>query len=321
MADGQRQSKVDLEKYFITARYTVKEDPLLYVKEGSHKVVIKYEGEEDKTFEYDVDFSILEDAEGHVGYLASVEDAKKAEVQGLKKAELESCLAEKEIAASYVHELRNPIFSIRGFLQILRQSFNDDDKRKEYTDIAIKELDRMHNLINDYLSKYKGNKGLDDKGNRGISVKNILEELMAFFQHNFQLKGISYDLEFDDDELLVSIDKEHLIQVFINIIQNSIDAMNRGANLTIKAFKEDNWACVEIKDEGIGIKQDDIDKIFTPFFSTKENGTGLGLYISKRIVDKSGGSIKVESKEGKGTTTFIKFPLAKKLKDAPQIEK
>jgi len=134
---------------------------------------------------------------------------------------------------------------------------------------------------------------------------------LFFFQHSMQLKGISYTLEFGNDEILVSIDKEQLTQVLINIIQNAIDAMSNGDNLTIKAFKEDNWVCVEITDEGVGIKQDDLDKIFVPFFSTKEKGTGLGLYITKQIMDSNGGSINIVSEEGKGTTVFLKFPEAK----------
>lgn len=317
MADERWQSEVDFrklisyyQKYFTKSKHTIKQDPPLFIKEGSHRVLIEYQDKGDKAFEYDVDFSIIEDAKGLLGYLVSFEDAEKLKELGRKNMQLESWLAEKEIAASYVHELKNPLFSIRGFLQILKQSFADDDKRKEYTDIAINELDRMNNLLNDYLSKYREHNTPEDKAQSGISVKKVIEELIAFFQHSLHLKGISYELEFENNELLVLIEKEQLIQVLINIIQNSIEAMAQGAHLSIKAFKENNWACVEIKDEGIGIKKDEIDKIFAPFFSTKENGTGLGLYITKRIVDNNGGSINVESTEGKGTTTYLKFPIA-----------
>ncbi|HHY42444.1 MAG TPA: GHKL domain-containing protein [Thermoanaerobacterales bacterium] len=317
MANDRQEMKTEIEKsnhynkYFTKTSYTIKQDPPLFVKEGSHRVIIKYQDEADKTFEYDVGLSVIEDTEGHLGYLVSVEDTKKLEEKKIKKAELERWLTEKQIAASYVHELRNPLFSIRGFLQILKQSFVDDDKRKEYTDIALNELDRMNNLLSDYLSRYKEHNIINGRVNRCISVKNIIEELIVFFQHSMQLKGISYTLEFGNDELLVSIDKEQLTQVLINIIQNAIDAMSNGDNLTIKAFKEDNWVCVEITDEGVGIKQDDLDKIFVPFFSTKEKGTGLGLYITKQIMDSNGGSINIVSEEGKGTTVFLKFPEAK----------
>jgi len=271
-------------------------------------VLIEYQDEGDKTFEYDVDYSIIEDAKGLLGYLVSFEDVEKLKELGRKNMQLESWLTEKEIAASYVHELKNPLFSIRGFLQILKQSFDDDDKRKEYTDIAINELDRMNNLLNDYLARYKEHNIHDDKTKMGISVKKVIEELIAFFQHSLHIKGISHEIEFENNELLVLIGKEQLMQVLINIVQNSIEAMDKGDHLSIKAFKEDDWVCIEIKDEGVGIKQSELDKIFAPFFSTKENGTGLGLYITKRIVDNNGGSINIKSIEGKGTTTYLKFP-------------
>lgn len=295
-------------KYFTNTSYIIKQDPPLFIKEGNHRVLIEYQNEGCKTFEYDVDFSVIENDKGILGYLVSFENIEKLKELERKSMQLESWLAEKEIAASYVHELKNPLFSIRGFLQILRQSFADDDKRKEYTDIAINELDRMNNLLNEYLSKYKEHN--TPKAQNGISIKKVIEEVVASFQHSLQLKGISYEFEFENEEILVQINKEQLMQVLINIIQNSIEAMNKGADLSIKVFRKDNWACVEIKDEGVGIKQDEMDKIFAPFFSTKENGTGLGLYITKRIVDSNGGSINIESTEGKGTTTYLKFPMA-----------
>lgn len=315
MADERRQSGEDFgklidnyQKYFTKSSYTFKQNPPLFVKEGSHRVLIEYQDEGDKTFEYDVDYSIIEDAKGLLGYLVSFEDVEKLKELGRKNMQLESWLTEKEIAASYVHELKNPLFSIRGFLQILKQSFDDDDKRKEYTDIAINELDRMNNLLNDYLARYKEHNIHDDKTKMGISVKKVIEELIAFFQHSLHIKGISHEIEFENNELLVLIGKEQLMQVLINIVQNSIEAMDKGDHLSIKAFKEDDWVCIEIKDEGVGIKQSELDKIFAPFFSTKENGTGLGLYITKRIVDNNGGSINIKSIEGKGTTTYLKFP-------------
>jgi len=298
------------EKYFTKTTYPLKRGVPLYVGEGSHRVIIEYQGGKKKPFEYDVNFSIIEDDDrGVIGYLVSFEDTEKHKVVE-KEMQLEDLVAEDEIAASYVHELKNPLFSIRGFLQILRQSFSDDDERKSYTDIAINELDRMNNLLNDYLSRYKAHNTARIKTKEGISVKEVIEELKAFFQHSLYLKGISYEIEFEDNGLLVSIGKEQLMQVLINIVKNSIEAMNKGARLSIKAFKEDDWVNIQIKDEGVGIKKSDLDKIFRPFYSTKQYGTGLGLYITKRIVESNGGSISVESEEGKGTTTYLKFPKA-----------
>jgi len=315
MANGRWQSEEegekmigDYHKYFTKSSYPLKQDLPLYVREGGHKVVIQYQGQQEKVFEYNVNFSIIEDDQGHVGYLVSFEDVENLKEAEMNKMQLESLVAEKEIAASYAHELKNPLFSIRGFLQIIKQSFSDDDKRKEYAEIAINELDRMNNLLNDYLSRFRAQSEYVNKRQIGVSVKNVVEELITFFRHSLELKGISYEIEFVENDLVVFIGKEQLMQVLINIVQNSIEAMDKGARLSIKAFREDSWVCIEIKDEGVGIKKSDLDKIFNPFFSTKESGTGLGLYITKRIVENNGGSISVKSEEGKGTTTYLKFP-------------
>lgn len=99
------------------------------------------------------------------------------------------------------------------------------------------------------------------------------------------------------------------MQIFINLIQNSVEAMKKGANLSIKTYGKNKMACIEIKDEGVGIKQEEMNKIFNPFYSTKEKGTGLGLYITKQIITNNGGNIYLESTEGKGTTFYLEFPM------------
>jgi len=316
MASNERRHRKEFgkmlnnyQKFLTRSRNPLKQGLPVYM-EGGHKVVIKFQGDEGKVFEYDVDFSIMEDDKGQVGYMVSVEDTGNNKKADSKSMRLDSWLAEEEIAASYVHELKNPLFSIRGFLQIIRQSFSDDDKRKEYADIAINELDRMNNLLTEYLSRYKARNGTEVKAQTAVSVKTVIEELIAFFQHTLYLKGVSYEIEFEDSELFVLIRKEQLMQVLINIVQNSIEAMDRGDHLSLKAFREDGWVVIEIKDDGVGIKRTELNKIFDPFFSTKENGTGLGLYITKRIVENNGGTISVDSIEGEGTTIYLKFPRA-----------
>ncbi|AEE90518.1 Histidine kinase [Tepidanaerobacter acetatoxydans Re1] len=321
MGDERRHGTVNSAKsgkcncdYFTKSTYTIRQDPPLYVREGSHRILIKYDDDKvsNNVYAYDVDFSVIEDSTGILGCFATYEEAaetKRKESQR-EKVQNESLTAEKQMAASYIHEIKNPIFSIRGFLQILHQSFSEDDKRKEYVNIIISELDRMNSLINEFLSKYKDDSFINGEDKGGTSVKKTIEEVVAFFQYGFKLKDITCKCDLSSDELVIMVDKEQLIQILINLIQNSIEAMKTGANLSIKAYAKDKTTCiVEIKDEGIGIRQDDIDKIFNPFFSTKENGTGLGLYITKKIINNYGGSIYLESTEGKGTTFYLEFPL------------
>jgi signal transduction histidine kinase len=298
--------------YFTKNTYTIEHNPSSYVKEGNHRVLIEFQDKDkdNSIHRFDVDFSMIQDSKGVLGYcIVTNEDTAELKELREKKAQYESLLAEKEIAASYIHEIKNPLFSIRGFLQILQQSFSDDDKRKEYSDTIINELDRMNNLLNEFLSKYREHTSAEDKIETGVSIKKAIEEIIVFFQYSLELKGITYELDLGDDELFISIERDQLMQVLINLIQNSVEAMKKGTHLTIKAYGKDERVYIEIKDEGVGIKQDQMDKVFNPFFSSKEKGTGLGLYITKKIVDNYGGSIYMKSTEGKGTTCYLEFPM------------
>lgn len=292
MGDGWQNDAINFMKSikdyynrFIKNTYTIVKDPPIYVKEGNHRVLIEYqdkdsENKEDNVYEYDVNVSLLEDEKGLLGFFVSYDDDEKMELQD-DKAQLEYLSAEREIAASYVHEIKKPLFSIRGFLQILQQSFSEDDKRKGYTDIMIIELDRMNTLLNEFLSRYRNQVPLDSMFCDGIPIKETLKEIIAFFQHSFDLKGITCNLDFCDDELLVSIDKDKLTQVFINIIQNSMEAMYDGGILSIKTYYQNDKVCIQIKDEGVGIKKTDMEKIFTPFLAPKKKGQAWDYTLSK----------------------------------------
>ena len=165
-----------------------------------------------------------------------------------------------------------------------------------------------NSLLSEFLARYRKQSSFTVKVDDGISIHKVIEEVVSLFQYSFDLKQIDYKLELDDNNLSVSLDRDQLIQIFINIIQNSVEAMSNGGNLSIKTYSQSNRVFIEIKDEGVGIKQEDMKKLFNPFFSTKKRGTGLGLYIIKRIIENNGGNIYIESREGTGTLTRIEFP-------------
>lgn len=314
MGEGFRDGTNDFVKYakafeemFTDNIHTISEDPPILVKEGKHVVYLENESDdhdEKEPLVFDVTTSLVEDSGGKLGAIITYED--KNELEKLRKniSRLENMTVMGELAASAVHEIKNPIFSIRGFLQLLESSLMHDDKRREYTKIMVTELDRLAKLVDDFLALTKEQRKKHDN----VFIDKMLKEIIKLFKPRFDLKGISCYIKADEKTIPVYIDADQLKQVFINIIQNAIDAMPSGGNIYINVYSGVNTVITEIKDDGTGIKKENMSEIFKPFFTTKESGTGLGLYISRRIISSFGGTIKFESEEGRGATFIIELP-------------
>jgi len=203
-----------------------------------------------------------------------------------------------EISAGIAHELRNPMAVIAGYTKLISKKV--DSSLRPTADAISKEIAVMDRIISDFLSFAKP----AELSMTDIDLKKLIENCAA-----------SVLAERDDIILAVDIaelpvirgDEVLLRQAFINLMQNSIEAMPQGGSLTIKASKGD-FIDISISDTGHGISEDVKDKIFLPFFTTKEKGTGLGLAIVQKIVVSHGGNISVETSE-KGTTFRIRLPL------------
>jgi len=213
-----------------------------------------------------------------------------------------------QIAAGTAHEIRNPLTSIKGFLQILKGVFNDSKMSHElqYTDIMLSEIDRINKLLNEILLLSKPKNVVYEP----LDINSLLREMMFIIEN----EGILYSIgvEFDPDPTipLVIGSSELLKQVFLNIAKNGIEAMSDGGKLTIstRANEELKQVVISIHDSGPGIPNYFIDKIFEPFFTTKDTGTGLGLSICQKIIHDLGGSIRVSTK-GFGTTFQVSLPF------------
>lgn len=314
MANGLRNHSKDFIKYaktyeevFTESIRTISEEPPILVKEGKHLVYLENESDgkdENEPLVFDVTTSLVEGSGGQLGVMVTYEDKNEYEKLRKDMSRLENMTVIGELAASAVHEIKNPIFSIRGFLRLLENSLIHDDKRREYTQIMVAELDRLTKLVDDFLALAKE----QEKKYDNVFVDKMLKETINLFRPRFDLKGVTCHIEADDNIVPVYIEADQLKQVFINVIQNALDAMTSSGDIYLKVYTKDNMVTTEIKDEGMGIKKEDEDNIFKPFFTTKENGTGLGLYISRRIISSYGGTIEFESEEGRGTTFFIKLP-------------
>ncbi|MGD6817559.1 ATP-binding protein [Metabacillus sp. 84] len=207
-----------------------------------------------------------------------------------------------EMAAGVAHEIRNPLTVLQGFLQILKEKSPED---YPYTEIMLSELKRLNDIVSEFLILSK-----PQSVNRKLfNLREVLKETITFFGSEMALKNIVIKMD-EIDSVTVYGDRNQIKQVLINLLKNSSDAMPDGGTIRISLEKNDGkTAALIINDSGCGIPKQKLDKIKEPFFTTKEKGTGLGLVITEKIAAQHGGSLEIESEEGKGTTVKLILPL------------
>ncbi len=206
-----------------------------------------------------------------------------------------------EMAAGIAHEIRNPMTTVIGFLQIAK----NDTKvplSEEYINLMLSELKRANGIITEFLTLAK-----DKTSNkRTENLNNIIQLLFPLLQAEAIMNSKAVHLELGDIPTL-HVDEKEMRQMILNIGLNGLEAMSEGGALTIRTFLDENGLVVlEIQDEGVGIAKEVLDKIGTPFFTTKENGTGLGMAICYSIAARHEAQISVKTSK-MGTSFFISF--------------
>jgi two-component system, sporulation sensor kinase B len=219
----------------------------------------------------------------------------------LHKAEKFSAIS--QLAASVAHEIRNPMTTIRGFMQVLQGERNLSDDQNLFISISLQELDRTQTIIDNFLSLAKPNTG----GMTKINLSRLLREIIDFMRSYSHLANTEL-VEGIEKNLWIKGDAHEIRQVFINILKNGIEAMPGGGSIYIIAKIDKGYVKVQFRDEGVGMKKSQLERLGHPYYSTKEKGTGLGLMISYDIIQRMRGKIVVDSEEGKGTTFTILLP-------------
>ncbi|WP_066297160.1 EAL domain-containing protein [Bacillus sp. FJAT-29937] len=207
-----------------------------------------------------------------------------------------------QLTAGFAHEIRNPLTSVKGFLQMLQQEI---DKSK-YVDIMLSEAHDIESVINEFLSlaKPQAIQMLE------TDLNDLLQKVITLISTQAILKNINIIQKVDPDLPLIYCDNYQINQVLINILQNSIQAMNNGGDITIQAAWDGSEQInFRVIDQGCGISKDRMKRIFEPFYSTKEKGTGIGLMICHKIIQDHGGTIHIDSELNKGTTIDIVLPI------------
>lgn len=212
-----------------------------------------------------------------------------------------------KLAAGLAHEIRNPLTSVMGFMQILKNS-GDYSKAESYMPIMYGELQRVKQLVSDFVLASKPSAPLTSETN----LHHLLDETVMFMESQALLKGVELSKEYNiPQNVMLHIDAAQIKQVLINTIQNAIEATeSSGGHVTLGCHvnAKKNMCVISIEDTGVGMDEEELNQITTPFFTTKETGTGLGMAVTYRIIENHGGKIRINSKKGVGTRVDIILP-------------
>jgi len=209
------------------------------------------------------------------------------------------------IAASIAHEIRNPLGNVSMSVQQLREAFTEDSPWAKHIEVIIRNTERINFLITELLNCARPPK----LNIQPHDIHEILENILDSIKTKIASQQIEVSKRFNSQMPPINVDKEQIERVFLNVMINSLEAMPNGGKMTITAEIEEDSLVVKIRDTGEGIPEEDIIRIFDPFFSTKPSGVGLGLSITYGIVVSHGGTIGVESEWNRGTLFVISLPI------------
>jgi len=238
---------------------------------------------------------------GIVIIIDDITDIKKLQQQMQRNDKL---AALGELSTGVAHEIRNPLAIIKMIGQTMQSELKDNDSALKELEIIDDEVERANKVIKSLMEFGKPSKNEKTY----CSLNSVIEEVLIIANKYNINHGVN--VEFKALEVpYIYADKEQLKQAFINIIFNAVDAMPNGGDLSISTEEQGDWVKAIFKDNGEGVKEEDLQKIFNPFFTTKDQGTGLGLPIVHRIIEEHRGIINVYSKVGEGTRFEIFFPV------------
>ena len=244
---------------------------------------------------------------GMIGVFQDLTDLKAMEAE-VKRKEKWAFIG--ELSASIAHELRNPLASLKGAVEMLREKKVSEEHADQLMNIALSEMDRLNNIITDFLLFARP----QEINRKPFDLHQSLRNVITLLQSS---ESFSRDIEITtgfDGDLVVNGDAKKLQQVFWNLCLNAVDAVDGRGSINISTSRKNGTVEIIFRDTGSGISREDIDGLFYPFFTTKEHGTGLGLAIAQKIAEEHGGKISAESPgAGRGSTFRIILPIDKEI--------
>ncbi len=220
-----------------------------------------------------------------------------------------------ELSAYIAHEIRNPLFAIGGFANALLRHPHLDDLSREKVRIIQKESERLDKILKSIINFARPTKPVKQE----VDVNKVIHEVMQLFNLTCEEQGVQVKMDLDPGLARASGDPELLKQGLLNLVKNALESMAQGGVLSLRTMMEGEYVGVEVSDTGKGIPKDLRDKIFNPFFTTKDSsGAGLGLAMTKKILDDMGGRIDLLSQEGKGTAITVRIPVLLAVPDSTE---
>ncbi len=248
--------------------------------------------------------SIIDSDERFVGTLLMIQDlsqVKKLEEE-LRRSERLAALG--KMAAGVAHELRNPLSSIKGLALLLQSRFTGKTSDTETADILVQEVERLNRSICELLDYARPQKLQKET----VDLQQLLQKAVSLIRIDAEAAGVEVTAAFQEPLPKILADEDRLNQVFLNLFLNAIQAMEQGGELSVSADAREGTMVIIVSDTGCGIESESLNRVFDPYFTTKPEGTGLGLAMSAKIVEEHGGSIKIASEQGQGTSVTVKIP-------------
>ncbi len=244
---------------------------------------------------------------GSLLHISDITERKKRDGR-LRRAENLASLT--TLAAGVAHEIKNPLGSISIHIQLMQKSLKRDKQLEEetsgkYLDILNEEVERLNNIIVDFLFAVRPMNPTMKKSD----INQVLTDLLEFVKYELEEASVSIECEFQEDLPKLDIDEKYIKQAILNIIKNSVAAMPDGGVMFFRTVKDEEFVHIYVCDTGTGISEENMSKIFEPYFTTKQFGSGLGLTVVYKIIKEHGGDIVLESVENQGTTFTINLPV------------
>ncbi len=276
--------------------------PALYVRQDGKKI----DGSLSATMIYDDDGNEVATVGSFVDLTERIEMERTLRDTQEQLLNSEKLAAMGRLTSQIAHELNNPLYGIMNTLELLKSEVPPENKRRKLLDMSLSEIVRLADMLKKMLSFSKP----EQEEKKPVNVNTIVDEILMLHEKQLQEHSIKIKIELDMDMGDVFASTNQLRQVFLNMVSNARDAMPEGGTLTVRTFKKNGFVNIRFLDTGVGIRQENIAKIFDSFFTTKASvkGVGLGLSVCYGFIKDHGGDIKVDSELGVGTTFTISLP-------------
>lgn len=248
------------------------------------------------------------------GTIITIDDVTDRKTEEMKSRRLESLASLTNLAATVAHEIKNPLGSIGIYVQLVRKALDacpDGEKKPQvskYLDIVDEEIERLNKIVVDFLFAVRPLKFEFAP----LDVNAVVSATGEFFTEELRAQGMTLTLDLEERLPLIKGDERFIRQMLVNLFKNAMAAMMSGGVIHARTWSANDTVYMSVEDTGSGIPPDMLLKVFEPYFTTKVDGTGLGLTMAYKVVKEHGGDIRVQSEVGKGTCFTISLPVMRK---------